>query len=47
MRVRAVAVACALALAASGTVQAEVKFLDHRGKVIVLETPPQRLVDRI
>lgn len=47
MRVRAVAVACALALAASGPAEAEVKFLDHRGKVIVLETPPQRLVTMI
>lgn len=47
MPVKAMVAACALALAASGTAQAEVKFLDHRGKLIELKTPPERLVTMI
>ena len=47
MRVGAAVAAGALALMAGGAAEAEVSFLDHRGKVITLETPPERLITMI
>src|SRR5688500_14536213 len=49
MRLRArgrwtAAIAVALVAAASAGEGAEVELLDHRGKVIALEAPPQRIV---
>ncbi len=36
--------AAAILLAATGAAQADVTFLDHRGKVITLKEPPKRIV---
>src|SRR5262249_31164259 len=41
---RTVAISVALSLIVSQAAKAEVRFLDHRDKVIVLETPPKKLV---
>ena len=38
------AIAAAFLLATSAGAQAEVRFLDHRNKLIVLESPPKKLV---
>ena len=40
----ALAIAAAAIVATTPAAQAEVNFLDHRGKLITLEAPPQRIV---